>query len=183
MGVKLVLALSVVATPLVVVPFVHLGTKVIWIPFYPCGSRTIDEGSSCGFTGTQSPTDQEMAAMCDALVKGEPPPPGFVMSSFEHEIARTTGVIDWFGRHEVEVTATAPADRLQSARLYLDDALVSEATHENGGVVESTGEAKAALRFFLPWLAPYTVRLVKVGADGRELESSRTVGHARPSSK
>jgi hypothetical protein len=183
MRVKLVLALSIVAVPLVVVPFLHLGTTAVFIPFYPCGSRTVDQWGSYSYTAPPSATPEDVGAFHLVMHIGAPIPSGFVVSHREQEISHTTGVVDWFGRHEVEVNVTASADELQSARLYLDDDLVDEATHENGGVVESSGEAKAVLRFFLPWLPPYTVRLVKVGADGKELESSRTVGRARPSPK
>jgi hypothetical protein len=183
MGAKALLAVTVVAAPLVVLPFLHLGIKAIWIPFYPCGSRTIHESSSYEFKKPQSATSEETAAFGIALGNGDRLPSGFEVSHHEHELARTTGVVDWFGRHEVEVTVTAPEDDLRSTRLYIDDDLVSEATPENGDLTHSSGEAKAVMRFFLPWLAPYTVRLVRVDGQGHELDSSVTIGRSAPARK
>jgi len=55
---------------------------------------------------------------------------------------------------------------------------MSQATRENGLIVETTGEARAVLRFFLPWLPPYTVKLVLHGADGKDEGSSFSVGRS-----
>jgi len=96
----------------------------------------------------------------------------------EREIARTTGAVDWLDRHEIELTVKAGAERLRSAELFIDDRSMSEATRENGLIVETAGEARAVLRFFLPRLPPYTVKLVLHGADGKDEGSSFSVGRS-----
>jgi hypothetical protein len=182
MGTKTILAVAS-ASLLAASPFLHLGKKALWIPFWPASKQTVYESSTCAWTGPECPSFEDLHALTDALVNEGPVPPGFTRSRHvAHEIARTTGAIDWLGRHEIQVTVREGAEELDSVRLYLDDDLMSEATRVNGTIVECADEAEATLSFFLPWLPPFTVKLVMQGSDGRDEESSITIGRvSRPS--
>jgi hypothetical protein len=177
--------ISLAAVPaLCTLPFLHLGTRALWIPYWPCPPRTVHETSSCSFAGPECPEIEDVSALNDALFRGDPPPPGFSITGHtKREIARTTGAVDWFGRHEIALSITDGMERLRSARLYLDDELVDEATWENGKLADRAVEAEASLRLFLPWIPYFKVRLVTEDWNGRTEESSFSIGHAPSKSK
>jgi hypothetical protein len=160
------------------------GTRGLWIPYFPCTPQVVYETSSCGWSGPECPSDDQISALSGVLVHGDPFPPGFTMTyRVERETARTTGAVDWLGRHEIEVTVRASTDALASASLYLDDRLVSEANDENGCVFRYGDDAEAVLSFFVPWVPPYTVELVTRASDGKESKSSIAVGRSSRSRK
>ena len=178
------LILSLAAVPaLGALPFLHLGTRALWIPYWPCPPRTVYGTSMCCFSGPDCQETDDLSALSGALVRGEPPPPGFSVGHIRRESASTTGVVDWFGWHELAVSVRDEMEKLRSARLYLDGELVDEASWENGKLADQGEDAEASLKFFLPWIQHFEVKLITEGWDGRTEESSVCIGCAPPKSK
>jgi hypothetical protein len=67
--------------------------------------------------------------------------------------------------------------------LYLDDELVDQASWENGKLADQGEDAEASLKFFLPWIQHFEVKLVTEDWDGRTEESSVCIGCAPPKPK
>ncbi len=171
-------ALLFLAPVLSALPFLPFGTRALWIPYWPCPPKTVYAASWCCFSGLECVELEDLKALNRALARGDPLPPGYSASAHRsHEIARTTGSVDWFGRHEIALVVGDAMENLRSARLYLDDELVDEADWENGQMTDLSDEAQASFRFFLPWRPPFTVKLITENWDGREDESSLTIGH------
>jgi hypothetical protein len=150
----------------------------LWIPYWPCSPRTVHESSGwSAISLPENPRLEDLESLNHALACRDPLPPGFSTPSHEKRaLARTTGAVDWFGRHEIQLRVTDGLGRLASAKLYLDDALVSEATVENGRIVDRGDESEAALEFFLPWIPHFTVTLITDDWDGKTEESSYSIG-------
>jgi hypothetical protein len=160
-------------------PFVRHRHEGALDPYWPCPPRTVYETSFCGFSGPECPETDALSAVNRAITRGDPLPPGFVLTrARQSETARTTGAVDWFGRHELALSVRTGMAELRAARLYLDDELVDEATWENGKLADLGDEAEASLRFFLPWIPCFRVKLVTENWDGRTEESSFSVGRS-----
>lgn len=166
--------------------FEVLGFKFnrLWIPFWPCSPRTVHESWWSSWALPKNWTLDDMSAFNRAMVCHDPLPPGFPTPDHEQrELARTTGAVDWIGRHEVQLRITDGVGKIAAAKLYIDDDLVSEATLENGRVVDRGDESQATLDFFLPWLPQFTVTLITDDRDGRMAESSFSIGRSWPNSR
>jgi hypothetical protein len=166
--------------------FEVLGFKFnrLWIPFWPCSPRTVYGSSWSSRTFSKDATREDIDAFNRAWVCHDPLPSGFVAAGPERrEQARTTGAVDWFGRHEIQVRVTAAASELASAKLYLDDDLVGEASLDDGKIVQRGDEAEATLEFFLPWIPQFTLTLITDDLDGRIEESTYSIGRSATSPK
>jgi len=95
-----------------------------------------------------------------------------------HVVARATGVVDWLGRHEVQVKVTSGVGELASAKLYLGYELVSQATLDGGGIVDRADGSEGTLGFFLPWIPHFTLTLITEDRDGRMEEESLSIGRS-----
>jgi hypothetical protein len=152
----------------------------LWIPFWPCSQRTVHESSSSVCALPVNSTLEDLEVFNRAMVCGDPLPPGFPTPDHARRtLARTTGAVDWMGRHEIQLHVTDGLGRLAAAKLYLDDELVSEATLDNGGIVEHGDESDATLHFFLPWIPRFKVTLVTDDWEGKMEESSFWMGARR----
>jgi hypothetical protein len=184
MSMKVILAIAVGIVLLCAAALPHIGTRALWIPYCPCLPQSVYDNAGFAFNGPECPTPEQIRALHEAAAHHGPMPQGFVITgSYSSTSAFTTGLIDWLGRHELELRVRDGVESLQSARLYIGDRIVGEATRENGGIVDDSVDAEAHLKFFLPWLPPYTVRLVKLRADGKESESSITIGRTKAGPK
>ena len=156
----------------------------LWIPYWPLPPRTIYDCSSSAFSGPRNPTTEELEAFNRAVTCHDPVPAGFTLSGHARRVlARTTGSVDWLGRHEIQVSVTDGSGRLASARLYLGNELVSEASLEDGRIVDHGDEDEGTLDFFLPWLPHFTVTLITNDQDGQLEEESLTIGSLALESK
>lgn len=152
----------------------------LWIPFWPCSERTVHDSSSSVCALPENPTLDDLEVLNRALACHDPLPPGFPTPSHERRtLARTTGAVDWMGRHEIELHVTDGLGRLAAAKLYLNDELVGEATLDNGGIVDRGDASEATLTFFLPWIPRFTVTLITDDRDGKMEESSFSIGRSR----
>ncbi len=149
----------------------------LWIPFWPCSPRTVHEVSLSAVSWPEHPTLDDLDTFSHALVCRDPLPPGFPTPGHEkRELARTTGAVDWMGRHEIRLRVTDGVGKLAAAKLYLDDDLVSEATLEDGRIVDRGEDSEATLEFFLPWVPSFTITLITNDRDGNMEESSFSIG-------
>jgi hypothetical protein len=154
----------------------------LWIPFWPCSPREVLKWSSCALPKNLTLDDLEVFTR--AMACHDPLPPGFPAPSHEtSDFACTTGAVDWMGRHEIQLRHTNGVGRLASAKLYLDGDLVSEASLDDGTIVDRGDESEATLHFFLPWLPNFTVTLITDDPDGQMEESSFSIGHSSLSSR
>src|ERR1043165_4567162 len=70
----------------------------LWIPYWPCSERTAYESASCALS--KNATLDDLEALNRAFACHDPLPPGFPTPSHERRtLARTTGAVDWMGRH------------------------------------------------------------------------------------
>jgi hypothetical protein len=158
-----------------------LGVKPhgLWIPYWPLSQRTIYDCSTSSWPGLKNPTPEELAAFNRAIACQNPPPPGFTLDGPpQHVVARTTGVVNWLGRHQVQVKVTNGGRALASAKLYLAYELVSEATLDNGAIVDRAEGSEVTLDLFLPWIPHFTLALITEGRDGKLEESSLSIGRS-----
>jgi hypothetical protein len=166
--------------------FEVLGFKFnrLWIPFWPCSPRTVHESSWSTCALPENSTLDDLEVFNRAMVCHEPLPPGFPTPGHERrELARTTGAVDWMGRHEIQLRVTDGVGKLASAKLYLDYEIVSEATLDDGRIVDRGDESEATLDLFLPWIPQFTVTLITDDRDGRTEESSLSLGRSSLSSR
>jgi hypothetical protein len=156
----------------------------LWIPFWPCSPRTVYGSTWSSRILPKDATREEIEAFNRAWVCHDPLPSGFVAAGPERRTqARTTGEVDWFGRHEIQLRVTAAARELASAKLYLDDELVGEASLDDGKIVQRGDESEATLEFFLPWIPQFTLTLITDDLDGRMEESTYSIGRSTMSPK
>ena len=149
----------------------------LWIPYWPFPARTIYDCSTSTWSGPKNQTMEELRALNHATTCKDPPPPGFTMEGHpRHVVARTTGVVDWLGRHEVQVKVTGSVGELASAKLYLGYELVSQATLDDGGIVDRADGSEATLDFFLPWIPHFTLTLITEDRDGEMEEEWLSIG-------
>jgi hypothetical protein len=152
----------------------------LWIPYWPCSERTVHDSTSSACALPENSTLHDLEVLNRAMACHDPLPPGFPTPSHERRtLARTTGAVDWMGRHEIQLHVTDGVGRIAAAKLYLDDELVSEATSDNGGSVDRGDESEATLTFFLPWIPRFTVTLITDDRDGKMEESSFSIGRSR----
>ena len=113
------------------------------------------------------------AALSEALLNGDPLPPGMTADHLGKVTRTITGVVI-AGEHDLVITVLDDADDLLVASVSINGQRKATATREDGAIVEKNGKALATMSVLLPALYPYTVEVTWYANNGDVQKSALT---------